>query len=223
MALDSFTTLQASIASWLARADLTTIIPDFIALFEARARRELRDWLTTTVSLTNLTGDTALAATVDSVLSVAYNDGIGGVRNHPLDLLSFADYHALLEQNSAVRSPTTGVYPDRDEVAETYTLRFYPPCSAASPIAALAVLCVGYLPALSDSATSNRLLETAPDLYLYGSLAESAPFLQHDERLPMWTDRAAQGVKALQLQTERKRTGANPRPAKLPVVFGERV
>lgn len=42
MALSSFNDLKAEIATWLARADLTSIIPDFITLFECYAVRKLR-------------------------------------------------------------------------------------------------------------------------------------------------------------------------------------
>jgi hypothetical protein len=43
------------------------------------------------------------------------------------------------------------------------------------------------LPALSASQPSNWLLAAAPDVYLYGSLLEAAPFLMSDERLPVWS------------------------------------
>src|SRR5689334_19223382 len=42
MALATYADLQASIASWLARDDLTACIPDFIALCEADLNRRLR-------------------------------------------------------------------------------------------------------------------------------------------------------------------------------------
>jgi len=42
------------------------------------------------------------------------------------------------------------------------------------------------LEALSDSNTSNWLLTTAPDVYLYGTLAHSAPFLGEDQRIQVW-------------------------------------
>ena len=41
MALANYTDLQASIAGWLHRSDLTSIIPDFIALAESRMARDL--------------------------------------------------------------------------------------------------------------------------------------------------------------------------------------
>ena len=42
MAIGTYSELQSSIASFLARDDLTTQIPDFISLAEARMSRELR-------------------------------------------------------------------------------------------------------------------------------------------------------------------------------------
>src|SRR5210317_1223383 len=42
MAFTSYTTLQAKIAEYLARDDLSTQIPDFIRLAEERLRRDLR-------------------------------------------------------------------------------------------------------------------------------------------------------------------------------------
>lgn len=221
MSVTNYTELVTSIASWANRDDLdATVIPDWIAFFEARARRELRDWLTSTVTLTNLTGDTALATTVEEVLSVAYNDGAGGVYNPPLDLLGFEEYHRRMSCDSSVRTPVQGVYLDRDEVADTYTLRFYPPVDASSPLANLAVLAVGVLPSLGVSQATNRLLARAPDLYVKGALVEGAEFLEHDERVPMWEAFVNKTIKKLQLQTERKRMGASPRPVLLPVRLG---
>lgn len=40
--------------------------------------------------------------------------------------------------------------------------------------------------ALSDAAPTNILLTASPDLYLYGSLAESSPYLLDDPRLVTW-------------------------------------
>jgi hypothetical protein len=40
---------------------------------------------------------------------------------------------------------------------------------------------------LSDSNTSNWLLEDAPNIYLYASLLEAEPFIKNDERIPVWT------------------------------------
>lgn len=42
-----------------------------------------------------------------------------------------------------------------------------------------------YLPSLATNST-NWLLTLAPDLYLYGSLLEAAPYLKNDARLQTW-------------------------------------
>ena len=46
-------------------------------------------------------------------------------------------------------------------------------------------LCYQKIPALADNAT-NWLLDAHPDAYLYGSLMQSAPYLQADERIGIW-------------------------------------
>ena len=39
---------------------------------------------------------------------------------------------------------------------------------------------------LSDTNTSNWLLEDAPDIYLYASLVEAEAFIKNDERVAGW-------------------------------------
>ena len=42
------------------------------------------------------------------------------------------------------------------------------------------------IPTLSDSAETNWLLTHHPDIYLYGALLHSAPYLKEDERAQTW-------------------------------------
>ena len=39
---------------------------------------------------------------------------------------------------------------------------------------------------LSDTNTTNWLLQMSPDAYLYGSLLQASPYLQNDERMAVW-------------------------------------
>ena len=41
---------------------------------------------------------------------------------------------------------------------------------------------------LVEDTDTNEILRIAPDLYVYGALVESEPFLGHDERIPVWND-----------------------------------
>ena len=50
---------------------------------------------------------------------------------------------------------------------------------------------------LSASVATNFLLASSPDIYLYGSLLQAAPYLQDDARIPVWSslyDRALTDV-----------------------------
>jgi hypothetical protein len=50
---------------------------------------------------------------------------------------------------------------------------------------------------LSDSNTSNWLLEDAPDIYLYASLLEAEPFIKNDERIAVWSQALETAIKDL--------------------------
>ena len=60
------------------------------------------------------------------------------------------------------------------------------------------------IPALTDSATTNWLLSSHPDIYLYGLLVEAEPYLKNDERLPVWASQLDKSLAELRLQGQRK-------------------
>lgn len=221
MSLGTYTELQAAIAAELNRGDLASQVPDFITRFEARARRELRDWLRQTITATTVTADYALPATVQEVLSVAYNDGPNGAHNFMLRLVDREEYQSWMELASTTSS-TAGqlAYVDVDVDTPTQTLRFWPPATATGPIANLKIEIVKALPSLSASQATNALLRDAPDIYLNGSCAEAEKYLQHDERIPLWVADRDAGFRGLRIQTERKQFSGVPRDRPLARVFG---
>lgn len=64
MALSNYTDLQASVAAWLYRTDLTAVIPDFIALSEVDIRTDLR-LLPTVATLTTVPGQDYITLPAD--------------------------------------------------------------------------------------------------------------------------------------------------------------
>jgi hypothetical protein len=60
--------------------------------------------------------------------------------------------------------------------------------------------------ALSDSNTYNWLLQDAPDVYLYGALMHTAPFLGEDARLPVWANLYQSALDGVNLASEKSRT-----------------
>ena len=105
MALDTYANLLITIADWLNKTSLTAQIPDFVTLAEARLRRELKDWLRSTLLVTNVTADYALPGTVQDVVGVAYNDGAAGAHNFPVDLISRTDYQTWMERDAGANTP----------------------------------------------------------------------------------------------------------------------
>ena len=53
--------------------------------------------------------------------------------------------------------------------------------------------------------TTNWLLEYAPDVYLYGSLLHSAPYLQEDARVAVWAQMYSAAVARLNEASEKAR------------------
>jgi len=58
------------------------------------------------------------------------------------------------------------------------------------------------IPALSSLITENWLLDYAPDVYLYGSLLHSAPYLQEDARVGVWAQMYSASVARLNQESE---------------------
>src|SRR4029077_8126435 len=93
-----------------------------------------------------------------------------------------------------------------------------PPAGTAVPPVAVDIEYVRKLPPLSLYGT-NALLVEHPDIYLYATLLESAPYLQHDDRIPMWNDEYERRVREIDIERERTKFGATPRRMRLPYVF----
>lgn len=174
MAFDTYSDLKTSIASYLARSDLTTQIPDFIKFAENRLRRELR--IRQMLSATTITATAGtVTVTIPSDFLEARDFVVNGNPVQPLNYVS----PALYSRNSrgdvsgkpldyTVLSNVFKLAPNPD-MAYTFTLTYY-----AAP---------AYL---SDSNTSNTFLTVCPDLLLYASLIEAEGFLMNDPRINTW-------------------------------------
>lgn len=68
--------------------------------------------------------------------------------------------------------------------------------------------------ALSDTNTSNWLLQTAPDLYLWASLSAAEGFLQEDARISIWKQEYEQAANEFKADKDRREFGGSlaPRP-----------
>jgi len=63
---------------------------------------------------------------------------------------------------------------------------------------------------MSDTNPTNEYLDVCPDLVLYASLAESAPFLMDDPRLATWNDMYQTGLASITKSDESSTFPAQP-------------
>ena len=173
MGLSNYTELQASIADWLNRSDLTTVIPDLITIAEAQLNRDVRHHK----MLVRAT------AQFDSQYSAVPADFVEASRIFITDTVSVIEQTTVsdivkrrAETNNATGTPTYytlvgqqfEVYPTPDSVKNVELLYY------------------SEIPALSSSTATNWLLTMSPDAYLYATLLSATPYLNNDERLETW-------------------------------------
>lgn len=210
MPLVNYTDLKSDIATWLNREDLTAQIPTFIRLAEAEIDRVLRRTVTR-ATITINSESTTLGDAVAELRSIRLVTA-STRRDIVLDIVTPEMLSEIRARYSASGRPVAAAVVGGNILV------------APSPDQAYAAEAVyfGSLVPLSDESPTNVVLTEAPDLYLYSSLKHSAPFLQHDERLSMWTELANTALEQLHVRREREEHSANFRPIRLPVVFGQR-
>ena len=170
MALSTYSELKASIADWLNRDDLTSVIPDLITLCEADLNRRLR----VREMIARSTGATSTQFTVlPSDFLEARNVQIN---TSPPAVLDYRSPEALDRYRATIG--------DNADTPIYYTLIGDTIEVAPTPSSEVTIEIVYYkkLTPLSD-ANPNFILQTHPDVYLYGSLLHSAPYLHGDERI----------------------------------------
>lgn len=198
MALDTFSGLKTTIADYLNRDDLTSIIPSFITIAEAKFNRKLR--VRQMVKRATATLDTAFFAFPSDFLQAKEFQ----LNTNPITYLEYVTEKQgdLMRQNSIVASGQPKYYTivgTQIEVIATpdsgYTgeLTYY-----------------GKITALSDSNTSNWLLAYAPDLYLYGALLEAIPYLKDDERLNTWGQMYQSTLSDIEVADQRASVSSTP-------------
>lgn len=175
MALANYTDLQSTIAETLNRDDLASSVPVFIALAQAAINRDVRHWrMETRTSGQQSAGDAYMQVPADWVETARFS--VVGNGTSPISMIS-----------SAAMSDVRAKKNDQYNTPKFYSLEagqfhLYP-----TPIADTDVelLYFAQVPDLALNST-NWLLTVAPDVYLYGSLIHSAPYLQDDARLAVW-------------------------------------
>ena len=173
MAISSYTELQAAVADWLNRSDLTATIPNFIALAEAQINRDERLHGTAGVTRDTLTVDSQFTdLPADYLKFVSVN--ISGDRVRTLQCVTTYEIDDILQGEASGIPRAYAVNGTELEVAPV-----------PSESTTFEVSYQAKLPALSVTPT-NWLLTSHPDIYLYATLMQTAPYLHEDERVAVW-------------------------------------
>lgn len=193
MAIETYSQLKTSVADFLNRDDLTSVIPTFISLAESQINRDIRHWKM----------EKRATGQLDSEYSKIPTDWLETIQLHvtgsgtsPIKLASRETIADKRYKNSDL-SGTPLLYCHSDSSFE-----LWPTPDEAYTIE---LLYYGKLDALSDSNADNWLLLDAPDIYLYGTLIHSAPYLQEDGRASTWAQLYSAAVEKLNLASERSR------------------
>lgn len=214
MPFDSYAGLVGAIENWIDRADLTFQVPDFIRLAETRLDRRLNlAENETLVTLPLVAGVTPLPDDYRSWRSVT---GSGAAWGGRLDYLSpdqFYSYRrgpwrSYWRDQSGVPHydgpggcgfTIVGSVPadDLDAPLDSWSFGADNPFLLVGPWGAGSVRLVYRrgIPPLGDDRPTNWLLAKAPDLYLYASLLEAAPYLRDDARIATWRALLEEGLR----------------------------
>ena len=177
-----YASLQTAVTEYLARdqdAILIARIPSFIQLAEAKFNRQLfvRQMEQRSTAVVNLASSEpefiSLPSDFQSMRRVRLSSVTG---KPPLEFRSGTqmDEYRFAAADVAAQPRYFTVFGDELELAPT-------------PDAAYTVEMIyrQNVPALASNA-SNWLLAMAPDLYLYGALMETAPYIKEDGRIQTW-------------------------------------
>lgn len=189
MSFDSYSTLQTAVVDWLEdREDVVPFVPDFIRMAEGYFNTELRvrRMETTTPLTTSTAGVVSLPADFMEALDV-----VSGATNRPVSFLT--------------RGTGAAYYGGRGGQGAFYgingsSLQLYPAGSSGLVLTYLA-----RLPALSNTTTTNWLLQTRPELYLRGALMMAAEFLKQNEEAAKQKALADMIISQMNMQDARSR------------------
>ena len=185
MSFTSYSDLKTTIASYLARSDLTAMIPTFIQLAELRLRRDIRTRQMLIVATASTTGGVSTVGLPTDFLEMRDIH----VNTNPITTMAYSAPNSFY---SSTRVTESGKPTDYTVLATELQMSPIPDSTYS-----LQMLYYAKPDFLSDTNTSNTFLANFPDALLYASLGEAEPYLMNDARLQTWAtlyDRAISSI-----------------------------
>lgn len=164
--------LLAAVADWLHKSNLTARIPDFVRLAEGQINRRLN------IAAKEI--EAALSAVAGSRYVALPSDFASPIRLQARHVEPRYDFSLMEAAQLPINDDARGL-PSYWAI-DGINIAFEMPADQAYSLVLRYVQSVY----LSETNTTTTLLTRHPDLYLYGALAHSAPYIRDDARLPMW-------------------------------------
>tara|TARA_R110000787_G_scaffold182861_1_gene294877 strand:- start:498 stop:1121 length:624 start_codon:yes stop_codon:yes gene_type:complete len=199
MAITTYAELQSTIALFINRDDSAAIIPTWISMAEDNMNRVIRHWRQEKRSNANLNSRYNEVPT-DFLEIIRF--GVISDNTSPIEMISQSD---MLDRRS--RSANTAGLPQFYALTAGEIELFPTPAEAY----ATELYYYGKIDALSDTNTSNWLLQNHQDAYLYGSLIHSAPYFVDDARLQMWVALHQSAIDAINVESDAVKSGGSGR------------
>ena len=196
MALSNYGELKTAIADFLNRDDLTSVIPTFVALAESQIARDLRHWRQ----------EVRVTADLNERFENLPTDWLEGVHLYlsdgaPVEYASVAE----IGRQKVLTNDTAGK--PRLYTLNSGQIEFYP---APDEAYSLTMVYYARVPDFVDDTDINWLLTYYPDVHLYGSLLQSAPYLGEDARIAVWAQLYSAAVKNLGDDSIKARSSGGP-------------
>lgn len=196
----TYSSLVSQVASYLDRTDVATIsqIPNFIYQAQQRLCREIKNiGLESYVTGLFTPGVAVYAKPANWRESITFNCGIGTTNNERAPIL-LRSYEFLISY-----------WPDRTQtgIPQYYSDYGYDHYLVApTPATALPFefSFLGLPTPITALNQTNWLTNFAPDVLLFATLVETAPYLKDDERLAMWNNEFKTRLDSLNAQDEHR-------------------
>lgn len=204
----NYSDLQNSVGDFLNRMDLLPVVKTFIQFAEADFNRSLRvrEMMTDAPVIVSFTSDTALLP--DDFLELRGAPTLG-VNGPDLDYKTPEILSAILGDPNETGDPQCYTL-----VGKSMRIAPVGDVTAWTAPVDIAIFYYRKIPALADATDANWLLLAHPDLYLYTTLIQSAPYLKDDERLQVWGGLQQKILEDIRMANERASyRGATPRIA----------
>lgn len=237
-----YQSLQDAMADELDRSDIAVQVPLFIQMFEAEVERRLRVRQMLCKGQSVGWRNSPFVPMPDDFLEARNVTVVHGTPNpsDPTALVDGNQFQATyqppgvldqLKEDNPQFSPrlqhhftffenTIEIYPDLSQLDIQYRvdLEYYgkvPRMGDQNPL---------YDPANPEEEPefiiTNWLLESAPDIYFYGSLVHSAPYLRDDARIALWSKMMNDGLMQLEVASEKALTRGSRLTRKATVTMG---